>query len=230
MNRTHGWAHRSLSAFHTQRGNGQALFGIVQGGAYQELREESARFIGPLPFDGYAIGGFLGTSREEMIRILDWTLPHLPSEKPRHFLGIGLVEDIFEMVGRGIDLFDCVAPTRLAGTGTFFTRKKNRFRLRILNEAYKEDPRPVEDGCGCYTCLHHSRAYLRHLFAAKEPLAVHLAALHNLHFVESLMREIRRAIRQGTLETLKTEWMTSSLNKPLSPSIGLDYRDKPGFF
>lgn len=207
LERTHRWALKALSAFQGSSSTGQALFGIIQGGAYQDLREESARHIARLPFDGFAIGGFLGDSRKEMIRVLQWTLPYLPPDKPRHFLGIGLVEDIFEMVGRGIDLFDCVAPTRLAGSGTFLTRGNRRFRLRILNEAFKNDPRPIEENCNCLTCRFHSRAYLRHLFLAKEPLARHLAALHNLHFMESLMTGIRQAIGERVFEPFKKDWL-----------------------
>jgi queuine tRNA-ribosyltransferase len=207
MERTHRWAERALLEFQGPSPKGQALWGIIQGGAYQDLREKSARTIARLPFDGFAIGGFLGSSRKEMIQVLQWTVPHLPPDRPRHFLGIGLVEDIFEMVGRGIDLFDCVAPTRMAGTGTFLTKKNRRFRLRILNEAFKNDPRPVEDDCNCQTCRCHSRAYLRHLFLAKEPLARHLAAHHNLHFMESLMTDIRQALGEGTFGLLKKAWV-----------------------
>lgn len=206
MERTHRWAIKALSEFQNPSSTGQALFGIIQGGAYQDLREKSARFIGRLPFCGFAIGGFLGSSRDEMIQVLQWTIPHLPPDKPRHFLGIGLVEDIFEMVDRGIDLFDCVVPTRLAASGTFLTKGNPRFRLRILNEAFKEDSRPIEEHCSCLTCRCHSRAYLRHLFLAKKPLAGHLAALHNLHFMESLMTGIRRAIQTGAFESFRKAW------------------------
>jgi queuine tRNA-ribosyltransferase len=207
MERTHRWAGKSLLEFQNHSLNGQALFGIIQGGPFKDLREESARFIAQHPFSGFAIGGFLGSSKREMIQVLQWTIPHLPREKPRHFLGIGLVEDIFEMVSRGIDLFDCVAPTRIAATGTFLAKGNHRFRLRILNEAFKNDPRPIEDDCNCLTCRCHSRAYLRHLFLAKEPLALHLAALHNLHFMESLMVKIRQAIRAGTFESFRMVWL-----------------------
>lgn len=206
LERTHRWAIAALSEFHSRASNGQSLFGIVQGGTYPDLREQSARFIGRQGFDGYALGGFLGNSREDLVQILKWTIPHLPPDKPRHFLGIGLVEDVFEMVRRGIDLFDCIAPARMAGTGTFYTKGGRRFRMHILNEAFKNDPRPVEEDCDCTTCRNHSRAYLRHLFMVKEPLAVMLAAFHNLHFMESLMKEIRRAIQEKKFETLRMAW------------------------
>ena len=207
MERTHRWALTSLNSFHNTSSNGQVLFGIVQGGAFRELREESARFLGRQPFSGFAIGGFLGGSKQEMLEVLTWTIPHLPRDKPRHFLGIGLVEDIFEMVAQGIDLFDCVAPTRLAATGTFLCKGTPRFRMRILNEAYKNDPRPIEEHCTCLTCRSHSRAFLRHLFRAKEPLAGYLAAYHNLHFMETLMHQIRRAIQEKNFAVFKKSWM-----------------------
>lgn len=207
MDRTHRWALRALEEFQRHTPNGRSLFGIVQGGAFQDLREKSARFMAQQPFDGYAIGGFLGTSADEMTRILQWTIPYFPNTRPRHFLGIGLVEDIFEMVRFGIDLFDCIAPTLLASTGTLLTRQDKRFRLRILNQRHKEDSRPVAQDCQCYTCRNHSRAYLRHLFLAKEPLGVILATLHNLHFMESLLIEIREAIEEGRFELFRRSWL-----------------------
>ena len=218
MERTHRWAIKALAEFYGHPSNGQSLFGIIQGGAYPDLREKSARFIARQPFHGFAIGGYLGQSKKEMSQVLQWTLPYLPQDKPRHFLGIGLVEDVFEMVSQGIDLFDCIAPTRMASTGTFFTGKGRRFRLRILNEAYKNDPRPVEADCSCYACRHHSRAYLRHLFLAKEPLASVLAGIHNLYFMEALMKEIRKAIREGKFKALREAWMATERSKIETPS------------
>ena len=126
MERTHRWATAALTEFHKQPSDGQSLFGIIQGGTHQDLREKSARFIARQGFDGYALGGFLGHSGEDLVQILNWTIPYLRPDKPRHFLGIGLVEDIFEMVCRGIDLFDCIAPTQMAGTGTFFTKTRTK--------------------------------------------------------------------------------------------------------
>lgn len=207
MERTHRWALRSLEAFHCSPGKGMSLFGIVQGGAFQDLREKSAAFIAQQPFQGYAIGGFLGTSPVERNHILQWTVPHFPPNKPRHFLGLGLVEDIFAMVAHGIDLFDCIAPTLMASTGVLLTRHSPRFRTRILNHQQKADSRPIEEGCGCYTCRNHSRAYLRHLFLAKEPLGPMLATIHNLYFMEALMLEIRQAIEEGRFETLRKTWL-----------------------
>ena len=209
MDRTHRWAIRALEEFKRTSFKSQALFGIVQGGAYQDLRERSAQFISGQDFDGYAIGGSLGKSTEEMHRVLEWTIPPLPQDKPRHLLGIGEIEDIFEVVKRGVDLFDCVLPTRLARTGTLFTKEAERFRIHIRNAQYTNDPRPIEKGCDCYTCCNFSRAYLRYLFMAKELLAIQLASIHNLYFLESLMRRIRTAIKEKRLAELKKEWFST---------------------
>ncbi|MGD9077564.1 MAG: tRNA guanosine(34) transglycosylase Tgt [Desulfobacteraceae bacterium] len=206
MERTHRWAQRAIEAFERTSDGTQALWGIVQGGAHQELREESATFIVDKNFDGYAIGGSLGESKNDMHRVLDWTVPYLPEDRPRHLLGIGRVEDVFDVVRRGIDLFDCVAPTRMAHTGTFFTKASEGFLMHILNAQFRDDPRPIEEGCRCGTCCNYSRAYLRHLFQAKELLGIRLAAIHNLSFIESLMREIRTAIKDGRLDALEREW------------------------
>jgi queuine tRNA-ribosyltransferase/7-cyano-7-deazaguanine tRNA-ribosyltransferase len=210
MERTHRWAQRAIEAFERTSDGTQALWGIVQGGAHQELRKESATFIVDKNFDGYAIGGSLGESKNDMHRVLDWTVPYLPENRPRHLLGIGKVEDIFDVVRRGIDLFDCVAPTRMAHTGTFFTKASEGFLMHILNAQFRDDPRPIEEGCSCGTCCNYSRAYLRHLFLAKELLGIRLAAIHNLSFMESLMREIRTAIREGRFAALEKEWGHSS--------------------
>ncbi len=207
MERTHRWAIRALGEFRRTSDKSQAFLGIVQGGAYQDLREESAGFMGELDFAGYAIGGSLGRSKEQMYQVLEWAIPLLPQDKPRHLLGIGEIEDIFQVVKRGIDLFDCVLPTRMARTGTLFTKEAERFRIHILNAQFKDDPGPIDEGCNCYTCCNYSRAYLRHLFMAREPFAVRLAAIHNLCFLESLMRQIRAAIRGRRLSALTREWM-----------------------
>ena len=207
MERTHRWALRALAEFQLTRDNRQALLGIVQGGAYRDLRRDSASFIGDQPFDGLAIGGSLGRSKEEMHMVLEWTIPLLPKDKPRHLLGIGDIADIFEVVKRGIDLFDCAAATRMARTGTLFAKKAERHRIHILNAQFKDDPRAIDEGCNCYTCSNYSRAYLRHLFVAKELSAIRLATIHNLYFVESLMRQIRAAIVEGSLAALMREWL-----------------------
>ncbi len=206
MERTHRWAVRALTEFQSTSINSQALLGIVQGGAYRDLRQQSAGFIADKGFDGYAIGGSLGRSKEEMHLVLEWTIPLLPQDKPRHLLGIGEIDDIFEVVKRGIDLFDCAAPTRMARTGTLFVKKGQRFRIHILNARFRDDPRPIDEGCNCYTCCNYSRAYLRHLFVAKELSGIRLASIHNLYFLESLMRRIRTAITKRRLAELRREW------------------------
>ncbi len=211
MERTHRWAMRSLEAFHRISDKNQALFGIVQGGAFQDLREKSASFIAEQGFQGFAIGGSLGRSKHDMHTVLEWTTPLLPDDRPRHLLGIGEIDDVFEIVKRGIDLFDCVTPTRMARTGTLFARSADRFRIHISNERFKEDPCPIEKECNCYTCRNYSRAYLRHLFMAKELLGIHLATIHNLFFMESLMKQIRAAIIERKFEAFKDEWKVSSV-------------------
>jgi queuine tRNA-ribosyltransferase len=201
LRRTHRWARRCLEA-RTRRD--QALFGIVQGGAFRGLREESAALIASLPFDGFAIGGSLGKSKAEMQAVLDWSVPALPEERPRHLLGIGEPEDLFECIERGIDLFDCVAPTRYARHGVLYTRSG---KLNITNAVYREDPEPIEAQCRCYTCANFSRAYLRHLFLADELLAYTLASIHNLYCIVRLVCDIRHAITHNRYVEFKRGWL-----------------------
>jgi queuine tRNA-ribosyltransferase len=201
LERTHRWAGRCLAA---RRPTPQALFGIVQGGEYRDLRENSARVIGSLPFDGVAIGGSLGKSKADMHAVLDWTVPLLPAEWPRHLLGIGEPEDLFAGIARGVDMFDCVAPTRLGRHGVLYLPAG---RLHIANAAYREDPAPPQPGCGCYTCQHFSRAYLRHLFVAGEMLGPRLATVHNLHFLIDLVRQIRRSILEDRFVPFRSEFL-----------------------
>jgi len=199
MGRTHRWAERCLSA---RRRPDQALYGVVQGGAYQVLREESAAFIAGLPFDGFAIGGSLGRSKQDMAKVLDWSAPSLPADRPRHMLGIGEPEDFFACVERGIDTFDCVAPTRLARHGVLYTATG---RITITQARFREDRGPIDAGCACSTCRDFTRAYLRHLFVADELLGYVLATIHNLHAILNLMARIRAAIAAGTLQALKAD-------------------------
>jgi len=209
MERTHRWAIRALGEFQRISNKSQAVWGVVQGGAYRDLRKKSATFIADLNFDGCAIGGSLGRSKDDMFQVLEWTIPLLPRDKPRHLLGIGTIEDIFEVVRRGIDLFDCVVPTLMAQTGTLFVKKAEGFRIHITNVQFKNDPRPIEEGCNCYTCCNYSRAYLRHLFLAREFLGIRLATIHNLYFLESLMRQIRLSIKEGRFKSVMREWTSS---------------------
>jgi len=208
MERTHRWAQQCLDAHTTD----QALFGIVQGGHWQDLREQSAHYIGSLPFDGFAIGGSLGKSKQDMYHVLDWVIPHLPDVKPRHLLGIGVVEDIFASVERGIDLFDCVSPTRIARSGFAHLRppigtKKNKFRYKLKSSRYITDTKPIDPNCSCKVCTQYSRAYVYHLLKTEELLGYTLISYHNLFFMLELMREIRQAIQEGTFVTLKKTWM-----------------------
>jgi queuine tRNA-ribosyltransferase len=204
VGRTHAWAARCRAA---QTRDDQALFGIVQGGVFADLRQQSAEFLVGLDFPGYAIGGLsVGERKTDMYAMLDVTVPRLPAHKPRYLMGVGAPEDLFAAVARGVDLFDCVLPTRLARNAGLFTREG---RLNIRNAQFERDPAPIEAGCRCYTCQHFSRAYLRHLFKAKEILAARLATIHNVHFLLSLMREVRQAIAQGTFGDLQAEFLTT---------------------
>ncbi len=203
LERTHRWALRCLAA---RTRSDQALLGIVQGGAYRELREASARFIGSLPFDGYAIGGSLGRSKAEMWQVVDWVVPLLPEGRPRHLLGIGEPEDLLGGIARGIDLFDCVAPTRLGRHGAAYTR---RGRLNLRAAAFREDPEPIEAGCDCYTCRRFSRAYLRHLFNAGEMLGPRLVTIHNIRFLQRLVEGARAALRAGALHDYIADFLAS---------------------
>ena len=202
LKRTHHWAERCRQA---QGRDDQALFGIVQGGAFPDLRQESARFLASLDFPGYAIGGLsVGEPKEAMHKMLEVTIPLLPEGKPRHLLGVGSPEDLFECVARGMDTFDCVLPTRVARNGAFLTRQG---RLNIRNARFADDLAPIEEGCPCYTCRTFSRAYLRHLIKAEEILGLHLATIHNLHFLLDLTRQIRQSILVGTFADFKEQFL-----------------------
>ncbi|MCS7250859.1 MAG: tRNA guanosine(34) transglycosylase Tgt [Anaerolineae bacterium] len=192
LERTHRWAERCRAA-HTRRD--QALFGIVQGGIFEDLRAQSARFLTGLDFPGYAIGGLsVGEPRGMTHRVLELMDALLPEQKPRYLMGVGTLVDLVEAVARGVDLFDCVMPTRVARHGTALTRTG---RLNLRNAAYAEDLRPIDEQCECPTCRRFSRAYLRHLFNVGEPLAMHLTTLHNLHTMFRFMEEMRQAIVEG---------------------------------
>lgn len=189
------WAARSREA---HGDSPSALFGIVQGGMYEALRLESAAGLQAIGFDGYAIGGLaVGEPAEERLRTLEFTLPALPADRPRYLMGVGTPEDIVESVLRGVDMFDCVIPTRNARNGFLYTRSGV---MRIRNARYADDTRPLAEGCECYTCLNYSRAYLRHLDKCGEILGARLNTIHNLHYYQTLMRELREAIAAGRLD------------------------------
>ncbi len=193
MLRTHRWAEICLKF---KKRKDQFLFGIIQGGRWHDLRIESARFINKLPFAGLAIGGPLGNTKKDMRQILDWVIPEMDPQKPRHLLGIGYVDDIVQSVKKGIDLFDCVEPTRLARHGILLTKKG---KINILNSRYKEDKKSISNNCHCYTCQNFSRAYLHHLFKAKEMIGPTLATYHNLWFMNQLIEKIREDIRNNKI-------------------------------
>jgi len=189
----------------------QALFGIVQGSIYPHLREECARALVDLDFPGYAIGGVsVGEGLELLKKVVSMTEPFLPGDKPRYLMGVGLPEDILESVERGMDMFDCVIPTRYARSATLFT---NRGKIRLTNRAYRRDFFPIDPTCGCYTCRNFTRAYLHHLFAANEVLSAVLASIHNVHFYCDLMSRVRSAIEQGVYARFKREFLAEYLQK-----------------
>ena len=203
MERTHRWAQRCQKS--QQRG--QALYGIVQGGVFKELRRQSATFLTSLGFDGYAIGGLsLGEPKKVTNEIVEETVPLLPKDKPRYLMGVGSPEDLFEGVSRGIDLFDSALPTRIARNGSLFTRQG---RCTIRNARFRDWDGPIEDGCDCYTCRNFSAAYLHHLFKCEELLAYRLATIHNLRFVLRLMEEMRQHILDGTFSAFKDSFLAS---------------------
>jgi len=207
MLRTHEWALRSLKAHKTR----QAIYGVIQGGLFEDLRKKSARFISKQDFDGIAIGGAFG--KNEMYKTLEWIVPELPENKPRHLLGIGTISDIFNSVALGIDTFDCVGPTRIARVGYAYIRKKsggnkkNKFRIRITKKEFKNDFKPLDPNCNCYVCKTFSRAYLHHLFKSNEILGLKLLSYHNVYFFNKLMFEIRESIKQKTFEKLYHHWL-----------------------
>jgi queuine tRNA-ribosyltransferase len=186
-------------------GDHQALFGIVQGSVFEDLRAMCAKEMRKLDLPGYAVGGVsVGEGLELLKKVVSWTAPHLPEDKPRYLMGVGLPEDILESVERGIDMFDCVIPTRYARSATLFTR---RGRIRVTNKNYKRDFYPIDRSCSCYTCSHFSRAYLHHLFAANEVLSAVLSAIHNVSFYQTMMTEIREALEVGRFMEYKNEFL-----------------------
>jgi queuine tRNA-ribosyltransferase len=195
------WAMRCKQAHGSHTG---ALFGIVQGGMYPVLREVSLKGLTEIGFDGYAIGGLsVGEPKEEMLYVLDILMPQMPQDKPRYLMGVGTPEDLVEAVRRGVDMFDCVLPTRNARNGYLFTSSG---MVRIRNSQFQSDTRPLDEDCDCYTCRNYSRAYLRHLDKAGEILGSRLNTIHNLHYYQELMRGLRQAITAGVLEDFVTDF------------------------
>ena len=183
---------------------GQALFAIVQGGVYEDLRRQSARELMDMDFDGYAIGGLsVGEPKELMYEVVNYTAPLLPEDKPRYLMGVGDLIDVLEAVSSGIDMFDCVMPTRNARNGTLFT---STGRISIKREEFKKDPNPLDSNCGCPTCRNYTKAYLRHLFMNREILSMRLNTIHNLYFYLNFFKEMRGAIEAGRFTDFKRQW------------------------
>lgn len=213
--RTNAWAVRCRAA-HTRPD--QALFGIVQGGIFHDLREDSARHMTELDFSGYAIGGLsVGETAEEMHAVLNRVVPLLPTNKPRYLMGVGMPEDLMNGVMRGVDIFDCVLPTRLGRNGAALVRGG---RINLRNARFTGDPSPIASDCACYACLHFSRAYLRHLTRANEILGHHLISLHNVHFLVNLVRQIRESIIAGSFAALADEFL--AVHSVESKGVSLD--------
>ena len=208
MERTHRWAQSCFDAHQssaTGAPSGQALFGIVQGGTFPELRDESARAISAIPFHGYAVGGLaVGENKEDMYRFTGQVAEVLPEDKPRYLMGVGSPEDLVEGVARGIDMFDCALPTRVARNGNLFTPEG---RVDITKARYAEQQGPLDETCDCYTCRNYSAAYLRHLFRAKELLGLRLASIHNLRFVLALMERIRASILEKRFDAFRRDFL-----------------------
>lgn len=211
LHRTYEWAKRSLARHNElDKENKQALFAVIQGGRHQDLREEAATSLGALAkspeipggFDGYGIGGSF--TKDDIGTAVAWVNKILPEEKPRHLLGIGEPLDLFEGVEAGCDLFDCIAPTRMGRHGTLHTRNG---RINIKNAKFIEDFNPIDEECTCYTCTHHTRAYLAHLFRAQEMTAATLASIHNLHFILRLVEKVRQSILDGTFLEYKKDFI-----------------------
>jgi queuine tRNA-ribosyltransferase len=205
LNRTHRWARRSLD-YHLSKSNSerQALFGIVQGGRDEGLRKRSAKEISEMGFDGFGIGGSF--AKEDLSTAVEWVNKILPEEKPRHLLGIGEPEDLFMGVLNGVDLFDCVAPTRNARNGTLYTKYG---KINITNSQFTDDLLPVDESCNCYTCSNYSRSYISHLYRAKEMLAGTLGTIHNLAFIATLVDKMREAIMKGEFSVFKNDFLAN---------------------
>jgi len=212
--RTSDWAARCRKA---RQGRG-SLFGIVQGGVFEDLRLASLEAIVDLDFEGYAVGGVsVGEGKDETYGVLDWTLPRLPAERPRYVMGLGAPEDLVEAVSAGADMFDCVLPTRNARNGQALTRAG---RLNIRNAAFTEDERPLDQACGCYTCRSFSRAYLRHLFLARELAVYRLLTIHNLTYYQDLAAGLREAVASQSLEDFRRDFYEARAEEAEETSTG----------
>ena len=211
VERTSRWAERCLEAH--KRSEDQALFGIVQGGEFEDLRRQSAQDLTSMDFPGYAVGGLsVGEPKDVMNRVLDFTTPLLPENKPRYLMGVGSPDALIDGSIRGIDMFDCVLPTRIARNGTLMTSEG---RLVVKNAKFARDFRPLDENCDCYVCRNYSRAYIRHLIKAEESFGIRLTSYHNLYFLMNLMEQVRQAIREDRLGDFREEFFEQyGYNKP----------------
>ncbi len=213
MEMSHRWALRSLNEFNRINDGAQQLYGIIQGGVYQDLRNEGIDFVNSTSFFGHAIGGSLGAKKEQMYEIVDFTAARLDPSRPIHLLGIGGISDIFSGVKQGIDTFDCVHPTRLARHGGALVKggqENGREHINLKNGRFKTDKDPIEQGCGCYTCNHYSRSYIHHLLKAQELLALSLITIHNVRFMNRLLEAIREGIKADVLDQVEKEWVSKA--------------------
>ncbi len=207
LERTHRWAERSLAEVKRLRVERpdkpyQALFGVLQGANYEDLRKQTAEFLGSMDFDGYGIGGAL--EKEQMAEIIRWCNQILPKNRPRHLLGISEPDDIFAAIEQGVDTFDCVSPTRVGRNGAFYTYDG---RKNMKSSKYREDFSPLLENCSCYSCTYYTKSYIQHLFRAKESLAGTLVSIHNEHFIVKLVDDIRHSIEDGSFYELKESWL-----------------------
>ena len=209
LERTLRWAKRGKDV---HKNENQSLFGIVQGGPYEDLRKESAEETVKMNFDGYSIGGVAndGESKEDMYKAIDYSIPYLPEDKPRYLMGVGEPIDILEGVSRGIDMFDCVLPTRIARHGNAFTHNG---KMNLKNLKFKEDFTPIENECDCYTCKNYTRSYIRHLLVANEQLAGRLLSIHNIRFLIKLTEDIRKSIDDNTFDSFKEEFINNYIKE-----------------
>ncbi len=224
LDMSHRWGVRSLQEFQRHDDGRQSLYGIIQGGVYEDLRREACDFVNGQPFFGHAIGGSLGADKEQMYDVVAMAAQRLDPSRPIHLLGIGGVRDIFEGVAQGIDTFDCVHPTRLARHGGALVRpphalKEGADHINLRNSSCREDPNPIEPDCSCPTCQTYSRAYLHHLLKAQELLAMTLITMHNVAFMNRLLTAIRTAISQGRLDEERKEWVAEHDFSELSQNL-----------
>ena len=207
MRMTHRWADRCISTFNSKHNGNQALFGIIQGGIYEDLRKTSSEFISSRPFFGHSIGGSLGATKNQMYDVVNYTVHNMRNDRPIHLLGIGGIDDIWMNVEMGIDIFDCVSPTRLARHASALVRTEKGYKINMLKSKYQMDDSPLDSECDCFTCSTFSKAYLNYLFKSKELLGMQLLTVHNMRFMTRLLETIRHSIKEGTFIETKRIWL-----------------------